>query len=129
MVGMPPVGSILPPHGTPHALVGRAADLDGEDTMTTTSTQPGVIPGLDQAPTKHQQMVDWVRGVAELTKPDRVVWADGSQQEWDRLTSELVEAGTFIRLDETKRPNSFYAASDPTDVARVEDRTFICSEQ
>ena len=97
--------------------------------MTTTSTQPGMIPGLDQAPTKNQKMVDWVRGVAELTRPDRVVWADGSQEEWDRLTAELVAAGTFVKLDETKRPNSFYAASDPSDVARVEDRTFICSEK
>ena len=97
--------------------------------MTTTSTQPGMIPGLDQAPTKNQKMVDWVRGVAELTRPDRVVWADGSQEEWDRLTAELVAAGTFVKLDETKRPNSFYAASDPSDVARVEDRTFICSER
>ena len=97
--------------------------------MTTTSTQSGLIPGLQSAPTKHQRMLDWVREVAELTRPDRVVWADGSQEEWDRLTAELVEAGTFRRLDETKRPNSFYAASDPSDVARVEDRTFICSER
>ena len=97
--------------------------------MTTTSTQAGLIPGLDQAPTKNQKMVEWVREVATLTRPDRVVWADGSQEEWDRLTAELVEAGTFVRLDETKRPNSFYAASDPSDVARVEDRTFICSEK
>ncbi len=97
--------------------------------MSTTSTQSGSIAGLDQAPTKNQKMVDWVREVATLTQPDRVVWADGSQQEWDRLTSELVEAGTFVRLDETKRPNSFYAASDPSDVARVEDSTYICSEK
>ena len=97
--------------------------------MTTTSTQAGLIPGLDQAPTEHRKMVEWVREVATLTRPDRVVWADGSQEEWDRLTAELVEAGTFRRLDETKRPNSFYAASDPSDVARVEDRTFICSER
>jgi phosphoenolpyruvate carboxykinase (GTP) len=63
--------------------------------------------------------------VAELTTPDRVVWVDGSDEEWTRLTDELVEAGTFTRL--AKKPNSFWAASDPDDVARVEQRTFICS--
>jgi phosphoenolpyruvate carboxykinase (GTP) len=67
--------------------------------------------------------------VAALTTPDRVEWVTGSQQEWTRLTDRLVEAGTFVRLDEAKKPNSFYAASDPTDVARVEDRTFICSRE
>ncbi len=87
------------------------------------------IPGLDQAPTKNQKLVAWVAEIAELTKPDRVEWADGSQAEWERLTQLLVDNGTFTRLDEAKRPNSFYATSDPTDVARVEDRTFICSEQ
>jgi phosphoenolpyruvate carboxykinase (GTP) len=66
-----------------------------------------------------------VREVADLTTPDRVVWVDGSDEEWTRLTDELVEAGTFTRL--AKKPNSFWAASDPDDVARVEQRTFICS--
>ena len=87
------------------------------------------IPGLESAPTSNAKLVAWVREVAELTKPDRVEWCDGSEEEWQRLTSLLVETGTFLKLDETKRPNSFYAASDPTDVARVEDRTFICSEK
>src|SRR5674536_41303 len=97
----------------------------GEDAMTTAST----IAGLDQAPTKHQKLINWVREVAELTKPDRVEWCDGSDEEWDRLTSMMVEAGTFKRLNPDKRPNSFYAASNPSDVARVESRTFICSEK
>ncbi|MBK0865215.1 MAG: phosphoenolpyruvate carboxykinase (GTP) [Saccharopolyspora sp.] len=85
------------------------------------------IPGLDQAPTTHERLLSWVREVAELTTPDRVVWCDGSQEEWNRLTDELVAAGTFERLE--KKPNSFWAASDPSDVARVEERTFICSRE
>jgi phosphoenolpyruvate carboxykinase (GTP) len=87
------------------------------------------IAGLDTAPTTHAALLRWVREIAELTQPDRVEWADGSAEEWDRLTRLLVGNGTLIRLNEEKRPNSFYAASDPSDVARVESRTFICSEK
>ncbi len=85
------------------------------------------IPGLDPAPVNHPLLVDWVREIADHTQPDRVHWCDGSDEEWAALTDMLVDAGTLIRLDPAKRPNSFYARSDPRDVARVESRTFICS--
>ncbi|GIH49076.1 phosphoenolpyruvate carboxykinase (GTP) [Microbispora rosea] len=78
-------------------------------------------------PTTHSDLAAWVTQIAELTQPDRIEWCDGSEAEWTRLTNLLVEQGTFTRL--VKRPNSFYATSDPSDVARVEDRTFICSER
>ncbi|WP_083502173.1 phosphoenolpyruvate carboxykinase (GTP) [Sphaerimonospora mesophila] len=78
-------------------------------------------------PTAHAELAAWVKQIAALTRPDRIHWCDGSEAEWTRLTNLLVEQGTFTRL--AKRPNSFYAASDPSDVARVEDRTFICSER
>ncbi|MBA3489043.1 MAG: phosphoenolpyruvate carboxykinase (GTP) [Longispora sp.] len=85
------------------------------------------IPGLEAAPTSHSRLLAWVREVAELTTPDRVVWCDGSDAEWTRLTDELVEAGTLVRLNPDIKPNSFWARTDPTDVARVEERTYICS--
>src|SRR5882757_2376293 len=87
------------------------------------------VPSLDTAPTKHQGLLSWVEEVAELTQPDRVVFADGSDEEWQRLAEQLVEAGTFKKLNEKKHPNSYLALSDPSDVARVESRTFICSER
>jgi phosphoenolpyruvate carboxykinase (GTP) len=90
------------------------------------------IPGLgdtETPPTQHAELLAWVRGVADLTTPDRVVFADGSDAEWDRLTTALVAAGTFTRLNEAKKPNSFLGNSDPSDVARVESRTFICSRE
>ncbi|WP_295627761.1 phosphoenolpyruvate carboxykinase (GTP), partial [uncultured Corynebacterium sp.] len=87
------------------------------------------IPGLQgQAPTENEALLRWIAEVAELTSPDKVVFADGSQEEWDRLSQELVDKGTFVKLNEEKRPNSFLARSNPADVARVESRTFICSE-
>lgn len=90
-------------------------------------TAPAVIAGLDQHPTSHPKLLAWVRQIAELTTPDSIVWCDGSEDEWTRLTAELVTAGSLVRLDPVKRPNSFWARTDPSDVARVEERTFICS--
>ncbi|GAA4790001.1 phosphoenolpyruvate carboxykinase (GTP) [Corynebacterium canis] len=87
------------------------------------------IKGLvGPVPTKNEAMLAWIADAVELFQPEAVVFADGSSEEWDRLGAELVEAGTFIKLNEEKKPNSFLARSNPSDVARVETRTFICSE-
>ncbi|MGN0904516.1 MAG: phosphoenolpyruvate carboxykinase (GTP) [Alphaproteobacteria bacterium] len=79
--------------------------------------------------TKNQKLVAWVEKMAELCQPDSVYWCDGSKEEYDNLCSLLVKKGTFIKLNEKKRPNSYLARSNPSDVARVESRTFICSER
>jgi len=85
-------------------------------------------PGAVAPPTKHARLVTWVNEVAALTKPKAIHWCDGSDAEWEQLTGELIASGTLKRLNPELRPNSFYAASDPRDVARVESRTFICPQ-
>jgi len=83
----------------------------------------------DTARSTSASLQAWVDEVVALTQPDRVHWCDGSEQEWAQLCEQLVAAGTFVKLDEAKKPNSYWARTDPSDVARVEDRTFICSRE
>ncbi len=84
---------------------------------------------LVDAPTENQQLLRWVGEMAELLEPESIHWFDGSESERDMLCKQLVDAGTFVELDPVKRPGSYWAHTDPSDVARVEDRTFICSER
>ncbi|MBO7243712.1 MAG: phosphoenolpyruvate carboxykinase (GTP) [Alphaproteobacteria bacterium] len=84
---------------------------------------------MEKYPTKNQKVIDWVNEIAAITQPDSVYWCDGTEKEYKAICSQLVKSGTFIPLNPKKRPNSFLARSNPLDVARVEKRTFICSEK
>jgi len=97
--------------------------------MTSTASPVQPDPGLnDERPlTQHAALSAWVDEIAALTQPDRIHWVDGSPEEYANITAELVQAGTLVKLDEQRKPNSFWARTDPSDVARVEERTFICS--
>ena len=79
--------------------------------------------------TKNEKLIKWVDEMAELCSPDSVYWCNGTDEEYNKMASLLVNNGTFKKLNDEKRPNSYYCVSDPTDVARVEDRTFICSKE
>ena len=104
--------------------------LTMEEPMTATEVVPPQLAATaPEPPARHRRLQAWVASIAELTQPDAVVWCDGSQAEYDRLCQLLVAQGTFLRLDPVRRPRSFLARSTPDDVARVEGRTFICSER
>src|SRR5215217_5103586 len=102
--------------------------LDQVDTPPTSPHDAALPDASGSAPTTHAALLAWVRDVQQLTQPADVVWIDGSEEENKRLTDGLVEAGTFVRLNSETFPNSFAAFSDPKDVARVEEQTFICSK-
>ena len=118
---------INPPVGQ---SVGRLGQSVASPSRTRLHPAPGSLSAaraVGPLAATDSQLSAWVADIAALTEPDDVVWVDGTDAEWDRLTSKLAATGTFTRLE--AKPNSFYCASHPHDAARVEDRTFICSEK
>ena len=111
------------------AATSRQETTSEDSSMTITDPDVRTAAPMSGAEIADEALAAWVREIAELTQPDAIHVCDGSQEEYDRLTDALVEAGTFVRLDESRRPRSFLARSEPSDVARVESRTFICSEK
>jgi phosphoenolpyruvate carboxykinase (GTP) len=101
---------------------------DNETTRNERENEGDSVTDTTTVPTKNEKLIQWVDEIAALTKPRDIHWCDGSAEEYDRLTQLLVDGGTFTRLEDAKRPSSYLTRSDPGDVARVEDRTFICSQ-
>ncbi|HEY0620351.1 MAG TPA: phosphoenolpyruvate carboxykinase, partial [Kribbella sp.] len=106
-----------------------ASPAHTEEALSAEAPAPTTRTNLDPSntPTEHAGLLAWVAEVAALTQPDRIHWVDGSDAEYKALTDELIAGGTLVRLNDEKKPNSFWARTDPSDVARVEQRTFICS--
>ncbi|MCP3982953.1 MAG: phosphoenolpyruvate carboxykinase (GTP) [bacterium] len=116
------------PRLPPTAVSQRCQDLPTADRRTTTQNTTRA-PMSSDAPTSHKRLLSWVEEIAALTQPDAIRWCDGSQAEYDEMFGLMLASGTARRLDEKKRPGSYLVLSDPADVARVEDRTYICCEK